>query len=112
MNPPKQKMNPEVKSWWVEALRSCTHGQAKGCLKDKHGNFCVLGVLFDIYRMQLGGPFPFMFNGIPRRVREWAGLSSSYPVLLYNGRRYTIAALNDEVGLSFPELANLIQEQL
>lgn len=105
-------MNPEVKSWWVQSLRSCTHGQAKGCLKDKHGNFCVLGVLCDIYRVQVGGFASFITEFLPHRVMEWAGLGSSNPVLLYNRRRYTIAALNDEAGLSFPELADLIQDQL
>jgi hypothetical protein len=40
------KMNPELKTKWLEALRSGNYAQTKETLKDKRG-YCCLGVLCD-----------------------------------------------------------------
>lgn len=42
-----QKMDPELKTKWLEALRGSKYKQAREALKDSCG-FCCLGVLCDI----------------------------------------------------------------
>jgi len=43
-----KKMNPEVKTLWVEALRSGEYQQGKLLLKPTKNTFCCLGVLCDL----------------------------------------------------------------
>lgn len=51
-----QKMDPEVKARWIEALRSGKYKQGKGALRTGECN-CCLGVLAEI-------------NGVPSDVQE------------------------------------------
>lgn len=44
----KEKMDPELKAKWLEALRSGKYEQGIRVLKTKEGKFCCLGVLCDI----------------------------------------------------------------
>jgi hypothetical protein len=54
-------MNPEVKSMWVEALRSNDYLQGRGAL-NRNGLFCCLGVLCDV-ALKNGIDLPVDRNG-------------------------------------------------
>src|SRR6185503_10300407 len=47
-NPSTERMNPEFKAKWLEALRSGRYQQATDVLRDESNCFCCLGVLADI----------------------------------------------------------------
>lgn len=53
------------------------------------------------------------FEVLPDNVREWAGLDIHDPVLIYEDDSMTsMSSLNDNIGASFGEIADLIEEQL
>lgn len=116
-------MNPTVKQKWVEALRSGDYQQTEKVLK--HGNcFCVLGVLCGLYRIEKGikgwGDPDYFFVGdehevdiLPKAVVDWAGLDSQTgPMLSINhSRLLQITVFNDDMSLTFEELADAIEAQ-
>lgn len=53
ISPDTDRMNPEVKAKWIEALTSGEYSQTNGCLKDNAG-YCCLGVLTDLYIKETG----------------------------------------------------------
>ena len=124
------KLKPEVKKQWVEALRSGEYkqGQAVLCKDDA---FCCLGVLCDLAvkagvieppNVQ-GGGYTIYYEGSAHfpgeSVEDWA-YQDSYAVaefsemwyVDYAGGEAGLSHLNDNVGLSFTELADLIEEHL
>ena len=48
-------MKPEIKTRWLEALRSGRYKQGRSALRTSNNEFCCLGVLCDIVRDQVGG---------------------------------------------------------
>lgn len=107
-------MNPEVKILWLEALRSGRYKQTCHQLRNAEG-FCCLGVLCDIsglgqwdqngyYRRNLSG----LHSDLPSFVAEWAGLPSN--PLASDGT--PLADLNDLAGLTFPQIAGIIERDL
>jgi hypothetical protein len=51
-----RKMNPEIKTRWIEALRSGDYKQGKSILHNIYTDeFCCLGVLCDIVRDEVPG---------------------------------------------------------
>lgn len=125
------KMNPEIKSKWVAALRSGEYQQTEERLCDGEGGFCCLGVLSDLHMKATGnGEWSedyfrhpgYRADGIfkedvpPRAVLDWAGMGSENPMMKLvdaEGEEYrdTIAELNDS-GRTFAEIADLIEAQL
>ena len=137
-------MNQEIKTKWINALRSGDYEQGQGALKNTDGQYCCLGVLCDLYdkhRMEEFGAEScwavdtVMLNeyisvlghptevGVPSNVVvDWAGLPHNNPDSLVDledevwEEKYQyelpIAELNDDHGLTFNELADLIEEQL
>jgi len=98
-------MNPEVKQMWVDALRSGEYLQYFGAL-ERNGKFCFLGVLQDLAPAEIK-------RGPDRRVlsvhiRDWAGLDNTDPII---GGKYA-SYWNDIEGLSFDQLADLVEEYL
>jgi hypothetical protein len=112
-------MNKKIKKEWVEALRSNEYTQGKKVLRDLDNNFCCLGVLCDIYNkkqtidgwLKRDGIFLIDgYNGIlPKNVREWAEVDSSPRVCIKSETNH-LTSLNDN-GMTFLEIANLIEEQ-
>jgi len=118
-------MNKIIKKKWLKALRSKEYKQTTQRLKhtnDKTGKvcFCVLGVLCDLYIKDVEGRWVSgcttnkaiksvgNLNGtLPIPVYKWAGLPDDNPNL--DGSY--IACLNDDDGLSFKKLANLIEKE-
>lgn len=118
-------MNEDVKRQWMAALRSGEYEQGYERLKED-GRFCCLGVLCDLavkagvvdgWRKKkvtdavildsIGATDETDF--LPREVQEWAGIDEKNPVV-DDGE--TLTGLNDVEGLSFEEIANIIEEEL
>jgi hypothetical protein len=123
------KLNPEIKTKGLAALRSGGYKQTKRVLQDKMG-FCCLGVLCDIHRQETQGPawiddesdegqycqgYLHEVSILPREVAEWAGLDKNINPLVNKegeGLGYTtLAELNDR-GTPFNQLADIIEKQL
>lgn len=108
-------MNQEIKTRWIEALRSGNYQQGKDGLFHC-GKFCCLGVLTDLYIKEHGlqwnqdsaDLWSFEEEGgvLPRSVQQWSGIDFPNPTIL--GDRATDH--NDNYHLSFNEIAALIEE--
>lgn len=131
------KMNPQVKEKWIDALLSGKYEQGSEKLRSVTG-YCCLGVLCDLYSQEQNTEWEFRgneetnlqpqdywyFEGesefLPDSVREWAGMAFKNPQVrvdvspeededewFYHDE---IANLNDS-GYTFEELSKLIKEQ-
>ena len=124
-------MNPERKAEWLAALRSGTYPQDVGQLRTDQG-FCCLGVACDLHVKAglsswaaddaMGG----FEHQLPNRdaspcypegdVLAWLGLpsptfTSALTLIMPNGKARPITSLNDDSGLSFAQIADLIEAQ-
>jgi hypothetical protein len=121
-------MRPDIKNEWLIALRSGDYLQGTGQLhvpaqEDCSEAFCCLGVLTDLHRKQYGGEwrepgedldasYADFFGTLSSVVRDWAGLGSSDPCVMYGGRHEHMTRLNDSFRLPFTQIADLIEEHL
>lgn len=105
------EFTPELKAKWVAALRSKDYRQGFGYLRNPNGDFCCLGVLYDV----AGGEWKQVYPGGCYRIAE-----SDTGSLLLNpdgwmfidwGTQSRLADLND-AGRSFEDIANYIEENL
>jgi hypothetical protein len=135
------KMNPQVKEKWIDALLSGKYEQGSDKLRGYEG-YCCLGVLCDLYAQEQNKEWDFKgysensdeespdrmdywyFDGesefLPDSVREWAGMTFKNPQV-----RVDVSPeddedewfYNDEIanlndsGYTFEELSKLIKEQ-
>lgn len=113
-------MNQEAKKPWLAALRSGKYRQTTESLNDENG-YCCLGVLCEVaienglkinketndrsYETSYDGYVDFP----PPIVWTWAGLVGNNPYIESKGNY--LADLND-AGLSFDEIADLIEKEL
>ena len=128
-------MNSDIKTKWLEALRSGDYRQGQNVLHQQFGGdkpqYCCLGVLCDIavkdgvisapeiVQGDQDGYHVYEYAGaeevLPKAVREWAGISESNPTFQDPDEDYTVktsvADLNDG-GKTFTQLADLIEEHL
>ena len=125
------KMDERVKHLWTEALSSGQYAQGRDHLRTEEG-YCCLGVLCDLHAREHGIEwvlYTYMHTYIdqdsklPDEVLEWAGLNPeqcplgdchvffTLPGSLERRVSY-LSGLNDSRGLSFQEIAKLIEEQL
>lgn len=104
---------------WLEALRSGEYKQCQGQLEvvnDRGSAFCCLGVATllaekagikvdrDPDSGQLLGAF------LPEAVQHWLGAKTYHGDLETRyGHSYTLAGLNDSEGLTFPQIADVIE---
>lgn len=108
-------MNKEVKAKWLSALRSGEYKQATHFLYDNQKDgYCCIGVLCDLSPdWDWASPDVDNCTGIvPDRVAGWAGMEDEYCHLTYRGKKRDASGLNDDVGLTFAQIAYLIEEQL
>lgn len=118
-------MNKDIKKKWVDALRSGEYTQGRDALKNGDGQYCCLGVLCDIAAKEgvvqeklltYGERSKYYYDGasalLPGSVIKWAGLDYPAVSVVYNDKPVWLNALNDEKGLTFDEIADLIEEQL
>ncbi len=109
-------MNQELKSKWLEALRSGRYDQGTGSLRvklpdDGIDRYCCLGVLCDITNSSLWdkriGPgrmtFEGSFNYLPQWVRDHAGVSDAVQA--------NLSKMNDG-GQTFEQIADYIEDNL
>lgn len=110
-------MKKEVKELWVRALRSEDYHQGHGALRTRYGEegeedppvkHCCLGVLCELSGLE----YESAGWWLPTAVQEWAGISVPSPELQHGDEWLSIDVLNDEVHLTFEELADLIEKQL
>ena len=103
-------MNPEIKTKWLEALRSDRYAQGHATLRTKDDRFCCLGVLCDVVKPDAWGKSDFSNslahdrNGIAfpgDQIYAAAGLEYNLGT--------TLAAMNDQ-GDSFADIADYIEE--
>ncbi len=114
-----EKMNPEVKKSWVDALRSGDYEQGRGGLRIDD-DYCCLGVLCDLFAKahQMDKNMQWMsaknitestgvmviagVRGIlPQRVATWAGLKgreSRNPVFRGKNKNMNCSIANDSYG--------------
>lgn len=134
-------MNPEIKTRWLEALRSGRYQQTRKML-ESDGKFCCLGVLCDIalkggivtrfteddrviYRSSKD-KYDYSYVCLPSDLADWAGLERTNPSAplayvpsnnaeLVDGTSdgmITLAELNDDGNCTFNQIADLIEEAL
>lgn len=112
------KMNPEVKAQWLEALRSDDYTQARCALRrdDEIGtSMCCLGVLCDIVDPNAWELSPGNHDGATSspsaRISSAAGLDY-YDGINPNNPQHFLMRMNDSQGASFLEIANWIEANL
>lgn len=125
------KMNPEVKAKWLDALRSGKYEQGFRALCSS-GKYCCLGVLADLYVKEHPETAhwdehrPFVELGVaitddectergisypPAAVYQWAGLTGT-PVVIINEQQRPVDRHNDSEECSFAVIADAIEQQL
>lgn len=126
-------MNPDIKTRWLEALRSGEYPQTQGALNrpirdgEKPAGLCCLGVLCELavedgivrrvpysdYMLAyIAEGAEYVSNAIlPREVVDWAGLDTAYGLELDPEEDVTLTTLNDG-GNTFAEIADVIEEHL
>ena len=123
-------MKQEIKERWVEALRSGKYEQGTGTLTTGSGRYCCLGVLCDLAVadgviepptlsagddvMAYGTKAEPEYMHLPGAVQLWAGLGQGSPEVLVDPDEDSwqeLVELNDDTGLSFHEIADIIEAQ-
>lgn len=118
-----ERMDPDVKRKWVEALRSGKYRQGKKFLmtvKNKRASYCCLGVLHKIvlgakYR-PLGTPLAGSFAP-PEGVTVYHDPNGSFdipdlPPAIGKIPKHELANMNDYGKKSFKDIADWIEEEL
>lgn len=119
-------MHPEIRDLWVAGLQSNMYQEGRTQLRTKDDRYDALGVLADI-AVQLDVAkwdhnededryhiFGF-YNGLPNRIREWAGFKGMHPShdvpLTWDGERHPIWRLTDTFRLGHDVIGDLIAAQ-
>lgn len=113
-------MKPYWKRRWVKALRSGNYLQGSSTLRrqipGERPRFCCLGVLCDIGVKAPWEPFEIVLNVYTFKGNQNFAAVLAQPILAQFGLSSTeqasLAALNDEEGMSFLEIADWIEEHL
>ncbi len=121
-------MNQVVKDKWVTRLRSDQDVQGFNCLCTTDGKKCCLGALTDIYIEEYGlawqdemtgsgqptgsKVFEEHWGSLPAVVQQWSGLNDDLPMVEFGGGPLTLSYLNDKEGLTFEQIADIIEAQL
>lgn len=121
-------MKTEVKKLWAAALRSGRYTQGQGQLArrgpEDEVSYCCLGVLCELAAeagaVQRRVPADYWagihYSGetalLPEKVKEWAGIASSFDryEVWYRGLRTsaTFMEMNDAMKFSFEDIADVI----
>jgi hypothetical protein len=111
-------MNPEDKQLWIQALNSGEYKQGTGQLVCKD-YYCCLGVFCEVKEVPKGGLNSFRFTS----ENLWANLPPSFLKPKDDGsgrfqgfcipgegiRATNLAELNDTLGFTFPEIAEIVE---
>ena len=113
-------MKPEIKQKWIDALSTATYKQGRERLRHKD-EFCCLGVLCDIYSRETGVEWVPLDDymeiegriaTLPKEIMEWAGLEINPMVNIESLGMCPLIDVNDKLNYTFPQIAELIREQL
>lgn len=110
-------MNKEIKKKWIAALRSGKYKKTTGTLRTRDNRFCALGVLCDVIgpsKWHSQGPFYKWGTQMSTLSTEGMKLAGvDHPMVrLGSESGENILALNDSKGLSFLEIADIIEKNL
>jgi hypothetical protein len=94
-----------MKNKWVAALRSGEYMKGSHFLRNKHGQYCCLGVLCQLDDKLKGEDWIKLNGENPDEVESFVGYIPSETIGL-------LMDMNDNHGLSFPEIADWIEENL
>lgn len=105
-------MNEELKTKWLEALRSGRYEQGRGCLRDLEDKYCCLGVLCDVID-------PTKWNLVHSRIDAtrysyygMIGLPPEDFMQLDLGDQDQLVLMNDRQCKTFTEIADWIETHL
>jgi hypothetical protein len=101
-------MSRKAKAKWLKALRSGSYKQTRCVLANDQG-FCCLGVLMrtqGVPRRKLLG------KGLPHGTVEGASWGVRYYEVMHRGSLVALSRLNDGRGLTFKQIANIIEKQV
>lgn len=102
-------MTPELKTKWLEALRSGNYKQGQNRLRHKDETFCCLGVLCDVVDpskwLSIRGDESYLYGD----SRGFLTFSLLQEVDMTDSQQRKLAGLNDE-GTTFSEIADHIEK--
>ena len=103
---------------WLEALESGEYKKGKGQLKNRD-RYCCLGVACDVAnKLELFekkirfGNKGYLPDGLSKFLKISNLGTFNLGVLWNNSRYWSLARLNDGTGISLPEIAQIIKENL
>lgn len=106
-------MNAELKAKWTAALRSGEYKQTSGCLHDTaRGTYCCLGVLCRVIGKPCNtdpGISEQSYDAYPDVIKAAIGDTIRDTSKGFTGQ---LIYKNDGEGLSFPEIADWIDENI
>jgi hypothetical protein len=121
-------VKPEIKSRWLEALRSGDYKQTTATLRSTDNGYCCLGVLCElalqegIVRREDGERWStYIATGdgggysdcnLPEAVQEWAGIDEADPWLDGDNTSRMASEWNDNEHKTFAEIADMIEGSL
>lgn len=83
-------------------------GKTERIPRDDYGNDTNTGFRYGVKEtMEYRDPW-----WLPDSVREWAGLDSRDPVIVYENEAVSLSSLNDVHHLSFSQIADIVEAQL
>lgn len=105
------RMPQEIKTKWIEALRSGEYKQGKDTLKDENGACCCLGVLQMCVQGEVDMEDEVTSAAMPRRD-FFVTLDPEHNTEEYLPRlAHVLAELNDD-GDTFERIADIIEEEV
>lgn len=108
-------MNPEVKAKWLVELRSGKYKQGRVYL-NQGGNYCCIGVLCEIAekeglivadRTKDRVKYGDIECSLPKTLKSWSGVEG-----LVDVKSGTCLAVMNDAGVSFNDIADIIEKQL
>jgi hypothetical protein len=121
-------VKPEIKSRWLDALRSGDFAQTTASLRTHDNRYCCLGVLCElalrdgIVRREDGERWSIYIatddgggqsdSNLPDAVQEWAGLDEADPLLSDGNNSEDASEWNDIEHKTFAQIADLIERSL
>lgn len=118
-----QKQRKRIQKW-VAALRSKKYKQTQYRLKDNVGGMCCLGVGCEVYRNAYNNNHKIKLNwngrnyflgssgAMPEDVYRYFGLYNPNVEVKYKNDFISLGRLNDNEGLTFHEIANIIEREI
>ena len=113
-------MDKRIKMMWIKALTSGKYKKEVGRLHSNEKNtYCCLGVLCDLHSKRANGRkwsnSSTYYNSksfLPKVVQKWAGLDTNDCTIETEDDFTSLVEANDDLRLTFPQIARLIKKYL